>query len=112
MTKKVGKKSGTQGHGSKYFRSEDWNLRTDIFLYFFLFPLVKHLWESLVIKMLYDLCVYIRHWLLYISNLGSRGTFASHIKPLPLVAFFSFFLFQYFSIQLVVFFLYCLLLFS
>ena len=53
---------------------------------FFLFPLVRHLWESLVVKTLSDLCVYIQHWLLYISNLGSRGTFASHIKPLPLVA--------------------------
>ena len=57
-----------------------------IYIYFFLFPLVKHLWESLAIKTLSDLCVYIRHWLLYISNLGSRGTFTSHIKALPLVA--------------------------
>lgn len=96
VTKKVGKKTGTQWHGSKYFRSEDWNLRTDIFIYFFLFPLVKHLWESLVIKTLCDLCVYIRDWLLYISNLGFRGTFASHFKPLPLVAFFFFFFFSVF----------------
>ena len=57
-----------------------------IYIFFFLFPLVKHLWESLAIKTLSDLCVYIRHWLWYISNLGSRGTFASHIKALPLVA--------------------------
>ena len=56
-------------------------------------------------------------WLLYISNLGSRGTFATHIlqlfKPLPLVALITslFLLFQYFSIQLVVFVLSCLLFF-